>query len=468
MKILIKNGHVIDPDTKLDQVADVLLEDNKIQEVKENIKDKADRVIDARGCYIMPGLIDMHVHLRDPGLTHKEDVFTGSKAAARGGVTTLVAMPNTKPVIDNPERLSYVKNKAMQCNLVNVLQAGAITQGMKGEELSDIEGMVRAGAPAISEDGKSVMNAQIYKEAMQIAARMNIPVLAHCEDIHMVNGGCMNEDTNSEKFGLPGICNAVEDTIVARDILIAKDTGCHLHLCHCSTKDSEVMLRLAKEEGISVSGEVCPHHFTLTSDDIVEGDTNYKMNPPLRSEADRKATIAAIADGTVDLLATDHAPHTLAEKELGFLEAPNGIIGLECAYGVCHKVLVDGGLISDERLIELMSVGPAELMGHVPTDVAALVEDYAEPAPTGDDPDGVIAGESDAQPQREGVNRLLDLSRVDDADNVDLVVLNAAEEWTVDPEQFHSKARNTPFGGWQVTGRPLATIIGSQLMFSRL
>ena len=284
----------------------------------------------------------------------------------------------------------------------------------------------------------------------------------------MVNGGCKKEDTNSEKFGLPGICNAVEDTIVARDILIAKDTGCHLHLCHCSTKDSEVMLRLAKEEGISVSGEVCPHHFTLTSDDIVEGDTNYKMNPPLRSEADRKATIAAIADGTVDLLATDHAPHTLAEKELGFLEAPNGIIGLECAYGVCHKVLVDGGFISDERLIELMSVGPAELMGHVPTDVAALVEDYAEPAPTGDDPDGVIAGESDAQPQREGVNRLLDLSRVDDADNVDLVVLNAAEEWTVDPEQFHSKARNTPFGGWQVTGRPLATIIGSQLMFSRL
>ena len=180
------------------------------------------------------------------------------------------------------------------------------------------------------------------------------------------------------------------------------------------------------------------------------------------------ATIAAIADGTVDLLATDNAPHTLAEKELGFLEAPNGIIGLECAYGVCHKVLVDGGFISDERLIELMSVGPAELMGHVPTDVAALVEDYAEPAPTGDDPDGVIAGESDAQPQREGVNRLLDLSRVDDADNVDLVVLNAAEEWTVDPEQFHSKARNTPFGGWQVTGRPLATIIGSQLMFSRL
>ena len=194
MKILIKNGHVIDPDTKLDQVADVLLEDDKIQEVKENIKDKADRVIDARGCYVMPGLIDMHVHLRDPGLTHKEDVFTGSKAAARGGVTTLVAMPNTKPVIDNPERLSYVKNKAMQCNLVNVLQAGAITQGMKGEELSDIEGMVQAGAPAISEDGKSVMKASLCKEAMQAAVEADLPIFDHCEDMTLRGDGCMNDD----------------------------------------------------------------------------------------------------------------------------------------------------------------------------------------------------------------------------------------------------------------------------------
>lgn len=235
-----------------------------------------------------------------------------------------------------------------------------------------------------------------------------------------------------------------------------------------STAISFEAIRRAKAEGLPITCETAPHYLALSDEALLKYGTLAKMNPPLRSEADRKATIAAIADGTVDLLATDHAPHTLAEKELGFLEAPNGIIGLECAYGVCHKVLVDGGFISDERLIELMSVGPAELMGHVPTDVAALVEDYAEPAPTGDDPDGVIAGESDAQPQREGVNRLLDLSRVDDADDVDLVVLNAAEEWTVEPEQFHSKARNTPFGGWQVTGRPLATIIGSQLMFSRL
>ena len=439
MKILIKNGHVIDPDTKLDQVADVLLEDDKIQEVKENIKDKADKVIDARGCYVMPGLIDMHVHLRDPGLTHKEDVFTGSKAAARGGVTTLVAMPNTKPVIDNPERLSYVKNKAMQCNLVNVLQAGAITQGMKGEELSDIEGMVRAGAPAISEDGKSVMNAQIYKEAMQIAARMNIPVLAHCEDIHMVNGGCMNEDTNSEKFGLPGICNAVEDTIVARDILIAKDTGCHLHLCHCSTKDSEVMLRLAKEEGISVSGEVCPHHFTLTSDDIrkiapemdveknviaadADADTNFKMNPPLRTKKDVEALRVGLRDNIMDVISTDHAPHTFADKNTSMKNAPFGIVGLETAACLTYTELVLGGYLTPMQMAEKMSYNPAKIVG-------------------------------------------LDKGDIAPGKTADIVIFDPNETYKIDKNKFASKGRNTPFDGRTVTGKVKMTIVGGHIVY---
>ena len=423
MKILIKNGHVIDPDTKLDQVADVLLEDDKIQEVKENIKDKADRVIDARGCYVMPGLIDMHVHLRDPGLTHKEDVFTGSKAAARGGVTTLVAMPNTKPVIDNPERLSYVKNKAMQCNLVNVLQAGAITQGMKGEELSDIEGMVQAGAPAISEDGKSVMNAQIYKEAMQIAARMNIPVLAHCEDIHMVNGGCMNEDTNSEKFGLPVICNAVEDTIVARDILIAKDTGCHLHLCHCSTKDSEVMLRLAKEEGISVTGEVCPHHFTLTSDDIVEGDTNYKMNPPLRTKEDRQALLEGLKNDVFDVISTDHAPHTMVEKGVSMKSAPFGIVGLETSVSLTITELVDKGWITPMQMAEKMSYNPAQILH--------------------------LTNKGSLKPGKDA----------------DVVVIDPKESYVIDVKDFVSKGKNTPFQGKKVNGKVKVTICGGRVVY---
>ena len=441
MKILIKNGHVIDPDTKLDQVADVLLEDDKIQEVKENIKDKADKVIDARGCYVMPGLIDMHVHLRDPGLTHKEDVFTGSKAAARGGVTTLVAMPNTKPVIDNPERLSYVKNKAMQCNLVNVLQAGAITQGMIGEELSDIEGMVRAGAPAISEDGKSVMNAQIYKEAMQIAARMNIPVLAHCEDIHMVNGGCMNEDTNSEKFGLPGICNAVEDTIVARDILIAKDTGCHLHLCHCSTKDSEVMLRLAKEEGISVSGEVCPHHFTLTSDDIrkiapemdveknviaadADADTNFKMNPPLRTKKDVEALRVGLRDNIMDVISTDHAPHTFADKNTSMKNAPFGIVGLETAACLTYTELVLGGYLTPMQMAEKMSYNPAKIVG-------------------------------------------LDKGDIAPGKTADIVIFDPNETYKIDKNKFASKGRNTPFDGRTVTGKVKMTIVGGHIVYEQ-
>lgn len=423
MKILIKNGHVIDPDTKLDQVADVLLEDDKIQEVKENIKDKADRVIDARGCYVMPGLIDMHVHLRDPGLTHKEDVFTGSKAAARGGVTTLVAMPNTKPVIDNPERLSYVKNKAMQCNLVNVLQAGAITQGMKGEELSDIEGMVQAGAPAISEDGKSVMNAQIYKEAMQIAARMNIPVLAHCEDIHMVNGGCMNEDTNSEKFGLPGICNVVEDTIVARDILIAKDTGCHLHLCHCSTKDSEVMLRLAKEEGISVTGEVCPHHFTLTSDDIVEGDTNYKMNPPLRTKEDRQALLEGLKNDVFDVISTDHAPHTMVEKGVSMKSAPFGIVGLETSVSLTITELVDKGWVTPMQMAEKMSYNPAQILH--------------------------LTNKGSLKPGKDA----------------DVVVIDPKESYVIDVKDFVSKGKNTPFQGKKVNGKVKVTICGGRVVY---
>ncbi|NCC44621.1 MAG: dihydroorotase, partial [Clostridia bacterium] len=282
MKILIRNGRVIDPDTKLDQKADLLIEDDKIAAVGKDIEDEADRVIDAKGCYVMPGLIDMHVHLRDPGLTHKEDIVTGAMAAAKGGITTVLAMPNTKPVMDDPTRIAYVKHKAKEFAKINVLQVGAITKGMKGEELSDIPGMVKAGIPAISEDGKSVMNTQIYKEAMLIAKKLNIPVLAHCEDINMVNGGCMNEDAKAEEFGLPGISNAVEDCIVARDIILARDTGCHLHLCHCSTQASEVMLRGSKKLGLPVTGEVCPHHFTLTTDDMIKDDTNYKMNPPLR------------------------------------------------------------------------------------------------------------------------------------------------------------------------------------------
>ena len=423
MKILIKNGRIIDPDSKMDQVADLLIENDKIAAVGEKMNEEADRIVNAEGCYVMPGLIDLHVHLRDPGLTHKEDIITGARAAARGGVTTVVAMPNTKPVMDDPSRVAYVNNKAKDYAKVNVLQVGAITKGMKGEELSDIEGMVKAGIPAISEDGKSVMNAQLYKEAMQIAHKLNIPVLAHCEDINMVNGGCMNEDENSRKFGLPGISNAVEDTIVARDIVISRDTGCHLHLCHCSTEASMVLLKLAKERGIPVTGEVCPHHFTLTSDDMVEGDTNYKMNPPLRTRKDVEALKQGLKDDVFDVISTDHAPHSKEEKSQSMQKAPFGIVGLETSVPLTITELVDKGWITPMQMAEKMSYNPAKIL------------------------------------------HLEDKGSLQPGKTADVVIINPKEEYTIDVNDFVSKGKNTPFNGRKVKGKVKMTICSGTIVF---
>ncbi len=273
----------MDPATGTDRIADVFIEDGKIKAIDSTVPVGADKVLDAAGCFVMPGFIDLHVHLRDPGYEYKETVETGSRAAARGGFTTILAMPNTKPVVDNGDVVRYVINKAQDVGMTNVLQIGAITKGQRGETLSDIEDMVEAGIPALSEDGKSVMNAQLYREAMMLAVKYDIPIMAHCEDSNLVHGGVMNQDAKAAELGLPGITNAVEDVIVARDILLAKETGARLHLCHCSTKDSVRMVELAKGEGLPVTAEVCPHHFTLTSEDIEKDDANYKMNPPLRT-----------------------------------------------------------------------------------------------------------------------------------------------------------------------------------------
>lgn len=423
MKILIKNGRIIDPDSKLDQVADLLIEGSRIAAVESGMEVEADRVVDAENCYVMPGLIDMHVHLRDPGLTHKEDIITGALAAARGGVTTVLAMPNTKPVMDDPSRVAYVKNKANEFARARVYQVGAITKGMKGEELSDIEGMVKAGIPAISEDGKSVMNAQLYKEAMIIAKKLNIPVLAHCEDINMVHGGCMNEDENSRRFGLPGITNAVEDCIVARDIILARETGCHLHLCHCSTADSAVMLKEAKERGISVTGEVCPHHFTLTSEDMAEGDTNYKMNPPLRTKRDMEALRQGLKDDVFDVISTDHAPHSKEEKEKSMEKAPFGIVGLETSVALTITELVAPGIITPMQMAEKMSYNPSRILH---------MEDRGSLRP---------------------------------GKTADVVIIDPEEEYTIDVNQFVSKGKNSPFHGRKVKGKVKMTICDGTVVY---
>ena len=352
MTILIQNGQVINPATGMNEVADVLVENGVVSKIEKGIKEKADRKINAKGCFVMPGFIDMHVHLRDPGFEEKETIETGCRAAAHGGYTTILAMPNTKPVVDNPDVVNYVHNKAKTVGLVNVLQVGAVTKNQEGKELADIEGMVKAGIPAISEDGKSVMNAQLYREAMEKAAKLGIVVLAHCEDKNLVNGGVMNEDEHARELGLKGITNSVEDIMIARNILLSKDTGAHLHLCHCSTKNSVIMVKYAKLEHIPVSAEVCPHHFTLTSDDMVEGDTNYKMNPPLRRKEDVEALKKGLSDGTMEVISTDHAPHTADEKNSSMVKAPFGIVGMETAAALTYTELVLGGYLTPMQMVE--------------------------------------------------------------------------------------------------------------------
>ena len=422
MKLLIKNGTVINPGDKKITKADVLVTDGVISKVASGLKDAADVTYDAKGCYVMPGFIDLHVHLRDPGLEYKEDIQTGGAAALHGGFTTIVAMPNTKPVADKPDVINYVKNKAEAVTKVHVLQAGAVTKGQKGEELSDIRGMAAAGSPAISEDGKSVMNAQLYREGMKIAAEEGLAVLAHCEDINMVHGGVLNADAKSKELGFAGITNSVEDVIVARDILLAKETGVRLHLCHCSTKDSVRMVELAKEEGLPVTAEVCPHHFCMTSDDITEDDANYKMNPPLRTKEDVEALKKGLADDIMDVIATDHAPHAAREKEQGIQKAPFGIVGLETAAALTYTELVKPGILTPMQMAEKMSYNPAKVLG-------------------------------------------LEKGTVAEGSHADLTIFDPECEWVIDPAEFLSKGKNTPFGGKKVTGKVKATIVDGEIAY---
>ncbi|MGN0361312.1 MAG: dihydroorotase family protein [Bilifractor sp.] len=423
--ILVRNGRLIDPDTHFDGVADILLKEGRIARVAEHMKESADIEIDAAGMWVMPGLIDMHVHLRDPGFTWKEDVVTGSKAAARGGITTVIAMPNTKPVCDSPDRVDYVIHKAEHTAPVHVLQTGAVTAGQKGEMLSDIRGMVEHGIPAVSEDGKSVMNAELAREAMKICREENIPFLDHCEDRNLVQGGCVNEDAVSRKEGLRGITNSVEDVIIARDMILAHETGAHLHLCHCSTKGSYEMLKAAKEMGWDVSGEVCPHHFALTSSDRVPGDTNYKMNPPLRTEEDRKALCQGLAEGVFEVISTDHAPHTREEKAQSMEKAPFGISGLETSVSLTITYLVKPGILTPMQMAERMSGNPARILH--------------------------LEGRGSLAEGREA----------------DLTIIDPEKVYTIDARDFESRGRNTPFDGCEVTGQVHTTICGGKIVYQK-
>lgn len=440
MTILIQNGQVINPATGMNEVADVLVENGVVSKIEKGIKEKADRKINAKGCFVMPGFIDMHVHLRDPGFEEKETIETGCRAAAHGGYTTILAMPNTKPVVDNPDVVNYVHNKAKTVGLVNVLQVGAVTKNQEGKELADIEGMVKAGIPAISEDGKSVMNAQLYREAMEKAAKLGIVVLAHCEDKNLVNGGVMNEDEHARELGLKGITNSVEDIIVARDIMLSHDTGAKLHLCHCSTEDSVMMVDLAKQKNVKVTAEVCPHHFTLTSDDIrkiapemdveknviaadADADTNFKMNPPLRTKKDVEALRVGLRDNIMDVISTDHAPHTFADKNTSMKNAPFGIVGLETAACLTYTELVLGGYLTPMQMAEKMSYNPAQILH--------------------------LTNKGSLKPGKDA----------------DVVVIDPKESYVIDVKDFASKGKNTPFQGKKVNGKVKVTICGGRVVY---
>lgn len=424
MGTLIRNGRVIDPASGKDGIYDVLIEDGTIVSVDASIPEGNNDIIDAAGCFVMPGLVDLHVHFREPGFEYKETIKTGSMAAAHGGVTTVFPMPNTKPVIDSVDMYDNVQKIIDRDAVVNVHQVASVTLGQQGETPVDVAALKKAGCIAISEDGKSVMNSQVYREAMKAAAAEDVLVMAHCEDKNLVNGGALNEGVASRRYHVNGITNAVEDVIVARDILLSKETGCRLHLCHCSTADSVKLIKAAKDEGLKVTGEVCPHHFMLCDEDIIEDNADYKMNPPLRSRADMEAVREGLRNGTMDVISTDHAPHSAEEKAKPIGAAPFGITGIETSLCLTYTGLVLTGILTPMQMVEKMSYNPAKIAG---IDRGTLLP--GRPA--------------------------------------DIIIVNVDDEIVIDRNDFVSKGHNTPFDGYKVKGIVEYTIVGGKIVYKR-
>lgn len=410
---LLKGGRVINPATGTDEVMDVLVRGNVIEAVEKNIPEsKADNVVALSPDYwVTPGLVDIHVHFRDPGRPDKETTETGAASALAGGFTSVCIMPNTTPTLDSLSVLEYIKQAAKKHSKVNIYAVCAATKDLAGEELTSMGGLYQNGAVAFTDDGHCLMNANIMRMALQYATMFDVPIVCHAEDMDLTADGCMNEGYYSTLLGLRGIPNIAESVIVGRDIELARLTGGHVHFAHVSTKESVDLIRRAKEEGVRVSGETTPHYLVLTDESIQTYDPDFKMNPPLRSEADRLALIEAIKDGTIEAIATDHAPHTPDEKSLEFDKAPNGVVGLETSLAVMLTHFVHTGVIKPLALIQLMSTGPARLM--------KLPAGVLEP--------GAIA---------------------------DITVIDPNEDWVVDPAAFKSKSRNTPFKGMPLKGKP--------------
>lgn len=421
MKLLIRNVHAVD--RGLDEITDILIEDGRIARMGTQLSEpmgEQDRTIDGSGLTAMPGLFDMHVHFRDPGQTHKEDILTGCRAALAGGVTGVLCMPNTKPPADSPEVLRYILEKAKNTG-VSVYPAACITKGMQGEALTDLAKLKASGAACFSDDGRPVKNAELMHRALEKAKELGIPVASHCEDLDIIDGGIMHKGSVSAALGVKGMDRASEDSITAREIVLAASVGGRVHICHVSTKGSVEIIRAAKALGIQVTCETAPHYFMLTHEKLRSGNANDRMNPPLREESDRAAIEAAVLDGTIDCIVTDHAPHTPEEKA-NFTLAPNGIVGLETSLSAALTALYHTGKADLQKIVELMSIRPREILGIAP-------EQLCTGAPA------------------------------------DLILVDTGQKWVVDPEKFRSKSRNTAFRGMELTGRVQMTITGGRIRY---
>ena len=421
-RLLIKNGHLIEPSSGIDERRDVLIEDGRVAAIEPRVEAADADILDAGDCFVAPGFLDIHVHLREPGIEHAETIETGAKAAAAGGFTSVCCMPNTIPVNDSPTVTSFIVERARRSAIVNVFPIGAITKESKGEQLAEIGAMKKAGIVAISDDGRPVMNSRVMRRAMEYAASFGLTVIDHCEDLNLSMGGDIHEGAHAVRLGLRGIPGCSEDVMVARDIILSEATGGAVHIAHISTRNSIEMVRHARRLGICVTSEVTPHHFALTDNDIAGYDGNYKMKPPLRAHIDKKAVIEGIIDGVIDAIATDHAPHTGNMKMQEFERCPFGVTGLETAIALTLEELVHPSKIGLKHMVELFTTGPASVIG-------------------------------------------LDRGKLSVGGPGDVTVFSTSREWVFDVNESQSKSKNSPFHGRVFRGGPVATIVAGKAVW---
>lgn len=423
MSIIIKNGQLLTNEGELKEF-DIFIENGVIAEIAPSIDREAENIIDATGLFMAPGFIDVHVHLREPGGEKKETIATGTLAAAKGGFTTVAPMPNTRPVPDTQEQMEWLMNRIRETAAVRVLPYASITVRELGKEVTNFKELKEAGAFAFTDDGVGVQDASMMLAAMKQAAAINMPIVAHCEENTLINKGSVHEGAFSRKHGINGIPSVCESVHIARDVLLAEASGCHYHVCHISTKESVRVVRDAKRAGINVTAEVTPHHLLLCEDDIPGLDANYKMNPPLRSRADRDTLIEGLLDGTIDFIATDHAPHTAEEKGEGMELAPFGIVGLETAFPLLYTHFVKKGVLTLKQLVDFLTEKPADVFG-------------------------------------------LPYGRLDVGKDADLTFIDLKAVEAIDPNTFLSKGKNTPFAGWECEGWPVLTMVGGKIVWSK-